>query len=445
MGQALQSRSGSGLIRILDVSLAELESELVGRGLDSPTSAQSSPDSGEDYVLEVRGWVIGRRLPVKSVQIFQDGRRLWHGAPEIERPDVAAAHEGVPGAGSCGFYASVAAVALDTEFEVQVRAILEDKTRVEIATIRGRRAPIRTSFEPQLKPLMITTLGRTGSSALIRVLDAHPEIVAYRPFQYEPRVGTYWIGVLKALSEPASYRRQIEPAGRLDADWWLGREGRVPARVADDELDRWLGIESVETLAAFCQGRIDGLYRQIADWAGKAHATYFAEKFRPDPVASLMRELYPQGRELIVARDFRDMASSMLAFNEKRGVEGFRRDRAATDVEYIEKNVKNSAGALAKAWQKRSDTSHLVRYEDFVQRPSETLEGVLTYLGLDATEATVDAMLTSAAEPYSPAEAHKTADSADSSIGRWRRDLSPEMQQACDAVLGPALETFGYA
>jgi hypothetical protein len=439
----MRSGSRSGLIQALDVSLTELDPALLGRGLEVP-AANASDATGGTSVLEVTGWALGRSAAVVSVDLVQDGRRLWQGAPEIERPDIAATHDGAPAGGACGFRASIGALALDLEFELRVRAAFEDKSRVEIGRIRGRRDPLRTSFEPHLKPLMVTTLGRTGSSALIRVLDAHPEIVAYRPFQYEPRVGTYWIGVLKALSEPASYRRQLEPAGRLDADWWLGREGRVPGRVADDELERWLGLEGVEGLAAFCQNRIDGLYRQIAGSAGKRRAVYFAEKFRPDPAASLMRELYPEGRELFVARDFRDMASSMLAFNEKRGMEGFRRDRAASDVDFIEKNVKNSAGALADAWRRRSADAHLVRYEDFVQRPKEAVQGVLAYLELDAGDTTVNAMLKSAAEPFSAAESHKTAESAESSIGRWRHDLSPELQRACDDVLGSALETFGY-
>jgi hypothetical protein len=292
---------------------------------------------------------------------------------------------------------------------------------------------------------MITTLGRTGSNALTRVLDAHPQIVAFPPFRYEPRAGTYWMGILRALSEPASYRRQIEAAGRLDALWWLGREGPVPRKTPEGELDRWLGVEGVEALASFCQSRVDALYGQVAEQASKEAAVYFAEKFRPDSAASLMRELHPQGRELIVVRDFRDMLSSMLAFNEKRGVEGFRRDRAASDVEYIEQNIGNSAWALANAWERRSDQAHLVRYEDFVLRPRETLQSLLDYLALDSSEATIDEALGAASKPHQAADAHRTADSPESSIGRWKNDLNADQKRACDAVLGPALETFGYS
>jgi hypothetical protein len=429
--------TGAELIQISDVALAELDPErLVSRGLETGSSA---------YALDVEGWVLGRSLGVVSVELMHERHCLRRVAPGVERPDLGAAHPGLAGIEAGGFYASVSPLALETEFELLVRAALEDKARVEIGTIRGRRATLESSYEPRLEPLMITTLGRTGSNALTRLLNAHPQIVAYRPFQYEPRVGTYWMGVLRALSEPASYRRQLEAGGRLDAGWWLGGDGPVPRQAADPELDRWLGVEAVADLAAYCQSRIEGLYEQIAVTSDKPQAVYFAEKFRPDPAASLMRELYPRGRELIVVRDFRDMFSSMLAFNTKRGVEGFRRDRVSSDIEYVEKNMSNAAWALANVWRRRSATAHLVRYEDFVQRPRETLEALLAYLGLDADEPTMEAALADAARPDAAADAHRTAASPEASIGRWHRDLSPELKRACGEALGGALETFGYA
>jgi hypothetical protein len=379
------------------------------------------------------------------VELIHERNCLRRVAADNNRPDLAVSHPDLPGIESSGFYASVSPLALEVEFELLVRAALEDKTRVPIGTIKGGRTPLRTSYEPRLQPLMITTLGRTGSNALTRVLDAHPQIVAFPPFRYEPRVGTYWMGILRALSEPASYRRQIESAGKLDALWWLGREGPVPRKAPDGELDRWLGIEGVAALASFCQSRIDALYGQVAHEAAKPQAVYFAEKFRADSAASLMRELYPEGRELIVVRDFRDMLSSMFAFNEKRGVEGFRRDRAASDVDYIKQNIGNSAWALANAWQRRSDQAHLVRYEDFVLRSRETLASVLDYLGLDSSEGTLDATLLAASQPDEAADAHRTADSPEASIGRWKRDLNDDQKGACEAALGPALETFGYS
>ena len=73
---------------------------------------------------------------------------------------------------------------------------------------------------------MVTTLGRTGSTILMKVLATHPEIVACPPFEHEPRVGTYWLGVMNTLTDPVSYRRQINPTGTIDGTWWVGTSRR---------------------------------------------------------------------------------------------------------------------------------------------------------------------------------------------------------------------------
>ena len=73
---------------------------------------------------------------------------------------------------------------------------------MRIATIAGHREPLRSSYEPELRPLIVTTLGRTGSTWLIHLLGTHPGVTAYRPFSFEPRAATYWTDILASLSEP---------------------------------------------------------------------------------------------------------------------------------------------------------------------------------------------------------------------------------------------------
>jgi len=325
-----------------------------------------------------------------------------------------------------------------------VRARLKDKTRVPIATVRGTRAPLRTSFEPAMRPLMITTLGRTGSTVLVRMLAAHPAIAAYRPFEYEPRVASYWMGVLRRLGDPTSHRRQLAPSGPIDGNWWVGSEPPFPRRIRDAELDEWLAGESVEELAAFCQGRVDALYRRVARLAEREGAPYFAEKLRPDFVPGLVWDLWPDAREVILARDFRDMLSSIFAFNAKRGFPGFRRSVAASDAEFVHERVGRSVAALARAYRERAERAHLVRYEDLVKRPADTARALLEYLELDAPPATVDEMAASVTRRDGESDQHRTVADPAESIGRWRTDLSAELQQAAEATLGEALREFGY-
>src|SRR5439155_9208191 len=190
--------------------------------------------------------------------------------------------------------------------------------------------------------------------------------------------------------------------------------------------------------------RIDTLYRPLASGRDRNDAVYFTEKYIPGSVQPLMWELYPEAREVILVRDFRDMLSSMFAFNEKRGIQGFQRSRAGSDREYVVDTVGKSIAALLRDWQARSGRAHVVRYEDLVTTPVETLTGILQYLGLDSKELIVQAMAACASETTPEMEWHQTAESSSSSIGRWRRDLGPELHAVAQETFGPALEAFGY-
>jgi hypothetical protein len=430
----------SPLTQITEVLPTPQGGALAAFALDSPQAGVAA----DTYALDLRGWVVGAESPVASVLVLRDGLLLRRLPIEIDRPDVAAGHPELPQAQRSGFFGTLSALALGTSFELQLEVRLEDGRRLPLALVRGTREPLRSPFEPRRQPLLLTTLGRTGSTAVVRMLAAHPEIVAYRPFEYEPRVATYWIGVFRALSDPASYRRQLAPTGTIDGTWWLGEQTPLPRPIRDPALDPWLDASAIGELAGVAQQRIERLYTEVAAAGGRPDAPFFVEKYRADAVPELMLELYPGAREVMLVRDFRDMIASMFAYNEKRGRQGFRRDRATSDHDYIVNDVGVSVNALAGAWARRSGTAHLLRYEDLVLRPEETVQALLAHLGLDAGPSAVEPMLGSLLARDSGSEGHRTVPDPRESIGRWRRDLSDEVAAACAEALGRPLETFGY-
>ncbi len=427
-----------------EISAVEVHSpageDLWGFHIDSPLTGATH----EAYSFDVRGWVLGRRARVTAVELKDGPRLLWRVPTEIARPELAAEYPEAQDAGAAGFFTIVNSLNLGQEFEILLRARLDDASRVSVATIRGRRERLRTAFEPAIDPLMVTTLGRTGSTILMKVLATHPEIVAYRPFEHEPRVVSYWLGVLNALTDPVSYRRQINPTGSIDGSWWLGNQPPLPRRLRDPRLTHWLDVDAVGEVATFCQSRIEAVYREAAAAAGIDSPRYFAEKVRPDRVPGLTGELYPGAREIILVRDFRDMVASMFAYNAKRGREGFRRDLFEDDATYVLEQVKGSVAAVAAAWGARRESAHLIRYEDLVLDPQNTIEALLRYLGLELgghAEAMTAALF--ARDPET--EGHRTTPDPRASIGRWKDDLSAGARRTCEAALASELETFGYA
>jgi hypothetical protein len=435
------------LIENLDVSLTSLEfNRLWGRNIEIPAIGSQS----EIYAIDLRGWVLGKSSLVVAVEVVSEGDVLQRVPINHRRPDIAKAFPKVVGAENSGFRAMVNVLGLAPNFELFVQAVLEDNSRAPIGEIRGWRRALRSGFQSDLQPLMLTTLGRAGSTWLMCILVQHPRIVAHRPFTYETRVSSYWMHILKALSEPASYLQPIIGSDKSSVNWWLGTELpsgvlKPPEPKMQPEIQQWLGHNGVEALVAFSQERIDAFYRQVAALQRQTKPTYFAEKHDPHTrIPEMIREVYSRAQEVILVRDFRDMVASILAYNAKRGYIGFGREHVANDEEYIYR-MRTSALRLLESWRRRSDKAYLLRYEDLIWQPVETLSALLEYLELDAAPSTVEGMIQKASEevPGLPQQ-HRTSPDADRSIGRWRSDLDPSLKAVCQQAFSDVLEDFGY-
>jgi hypothetical protein len=282
----------------------------------------------------------------------------------------------------------------------------------------------------------------------MRLLAAHPGVVAYDRPPYEVRGGKYWLHVLKTLAAPT------DPRKRVGAPMEFHREplaaGGNPfysaAFAAWPDVEAWSGSTYVTELAAFCQRSIDGWYLATARAQGQPMEplVYFAEKHFPDVYPRLLRELYPGARELFLVRDFRDMIASMQAYNARRGFGDFGRESAQSDAIWLDE-LRRGVAALRDAWRDRGERGSLVRYEELVRDPAATLPPFLTALGLDATPETVRRLIVAAAPDAPELRGHGTAGSPEASIGRWRTDLAPELRLAVEETFGDLLREFGYA
>jgi hypothetical protein len=110
---------------------------------------------------------------------------------------------------------------------------------------------------------------------------------------------------------------------------------------------------------------------------------------------------------------------------------------------------------MADAWRTRGERAHLLRYEDLVFKPEETLAELLGYLQLEASPATIARMLDvgSQAAPNLPGtsftpqalvDQHRTTGDLESSIGRWKQE-SDGQRKLYDEVFDEVLSDFGYA
>lgn len=432
------------LFEISSISKLSHPRDLLLQGhIDSPKEG----DKVDSYALNIVGWVRGKEQPPVAIE-FSGGEIEARQFPVILQPKgaTAALANGGPSAHR-GYRFALSVLPFPRDFHLKLAAVFHENIRVPFATIQGKRQAFRTNNSPRLNPIIMTNLGRCGSTWLTALLGQHPNILVYQPFRYEPRVGSYWMEVFGSLSEPRSYLETIR--GEIqDKHWWTGenRQAPWPLLRKGERLEKYLTRTAVESLAALCQERIESFYDEVALEDGKSNPEYFAERYygKSKFAMRVMWELYPKTREVIMIRDFRDMVCSMLAFNKKTGLALFGRGEANSDEEYI-RNISGSIAGLLHSWKNRQDRAFLLRYEDLIGNPEKTFQSLAHYLGVDARLETVQEVFRRAIE-FAPERQtrHKTTRAPNESIGRWRRDLDPALQAACADSFGEILDEFGY-
>jgi hypothetical protein len=397
------------------------------------------------YDVEFAGWVLGNSQPVKEIEIHQGGAILRKAPLDQQRPDVAREYPNAPGSGLSGFRTWVSVVGLEPGADLQMRAVLADGSRSRLGGVTLRHQPVQSGFEPRLQPLMLTTMGRAGTTWTMRLLSEHPEIVVHRWHPYELRTARYWWHMLKTLSEPRDPHHSAQADHFQTNKLWVGYNPFYPEPITvTPGLGEWMGRDYVEELARFCQRCAEETYLRIAAGQGQSNVRYMAEKHRADNLPWLVWELYPRAKEIFLVRDFRDVFSSMLAFNEKFGRRAFGPAHIETDADFANFLRNSTIRNLSRSWPKRQDRAHLIRYEDLITRPKEILHEVLNYLELDASDATIVGMIERASTENPEMNQHLTSSDVSTSLGRWKSSLSPELQSVANTAFGDVLEQFGY-
>ena len=376
-------------VRIEEVTLTPVHPDrLADRDLDHPRVDATPPENASDiYALKVSGWAIGKRQPVTHFELVHRGVTL-ETVPALPGDDELAGKVEL----------AVSSLDLPYTFRVAVRAVLGDETRARIATLSGTRAPLPGAPGPGPSPVLVTTIGRSGSTAVTNLLCHHPDFAGYRSWDTETRVVSYWTAVLRGLARPASYERQLQqPGGPGWANWWVGAQLPNPEIPDDDPALPALGRDSVEALAEFCRARIGFVGSSLAAVSGKPGARYFVEKAQID-----QRAVRRRGRRRnSTLGPARSCSSATCATSRARcsrtrarqAFEGFGPQPDASIEDTIRWLSDIGAVNLVAYAERRGPRAHLLRYEDLITRPEATLTDVLEHIGADARAQTVADML----------------------------------------------------
>ncbi len=424
-------------LEVLTVSIPEeLPEGLRAARIRSPEAGASS----DGFTLEVAGLVITDGGRARTVELLCQGMIVRELPVTFPRKGLAGLYPGAPDTLECGFRGAVGALQLPTEFELELVVVRDDGRRFNLGSIRGRRARPQASFEPTLRALMVTSMGRTGTVWLMRMLASHPGIVIQPHHTYEMWPAQYWAHMLKVLSSPADHERSVTSRSFEHDLWHVGQNPfYLQAGPVRGELAAWLAGGHVNKLASFCLSNVEDWYR-IAARAQSKEPTYFAEKnFVFGPIQNLdVADLYPDTRELFSVRDLRDVACSLLSFFRDRWTErGYDNERALDEI------IVPWARNLVASWRARGEQARLVRYEDLVLEPAGTVRGVLDHLGLDCSDEMVDRLLAAGSDP-SKFSSHGTSATLAKTLGRWAREGDEAFRDKLNELFHDGLIEFGY-
>jgi hypothetical protein len=156
--------------------------------------------------------------------------------------------------------------------------------------------------------------------------------------------------------------------------------------------------------------------------------------------ADEVREAFPAASFVYMVRDPRDVAISMYHYRPGRP-----RRRPARDVAWVSLNWRESVQRAALEAARDPDRYLIVRYENLVERPRRTVEGLCQILGLEFEDRMLEPdefpgfVRSRTAGPFGSQEGiNRTA------LGRHHGRLAPRKRWISEWLLDAHMRRFGY-
>jgi hypothetical protein len=383
--------------------------------------------------FSVAGWVADRDDWSKShtVEILVKGRGRSVCKAADFRSKLDEFHPDATGRYAFRFYFPTPLSMYD-EHEVSVR--VTDTTYFLIqpqASIQAIKADPDVSVHRPNGPILLSTTGRTGSTAVMAVLARHPNIVVAgtRPFEIE--LGCYYAYALRTLIANGDHDKSLRTDNITAAEnrFNIGfnpyfKPGHGEVFGDPMALERYMTGRLPARLGSAFREIILDYYEEVARDQENDYPIYFAEKSLPEQDSRRgIRYMFPKVREVVLIRDLRDVVCSSTSSS------GAAFDRALTATATAAKQLQ------AIEAQKDSSTMFL-RYEDFVLDNAVAIDRLFRFLGLAPMASDEQGMSDLFAT-------HATSSTPAASIGRWKKDLTTEQLKKCE-ILDPFLDYFEY-
>jgi hypothetical protein len=298
--------------------------------------------------------------------------------------------------------------------------------------------------EGALEPILVDYFTRDGSTLMMRLLATSPQIAVGGRYPYEHKYFAYlyrWARLPDRRQWPRDFWNGAHLASLAQEDYlpflgpppWLPRDLLEPGQGGEDISDY-----SFRMIWAEFSRRAVAHTREQREAPG-ADVRYYAEKHLTSWKVNL--DDLPSVRLVALLRDPRDTYISITAFRDKLREAGQRgqmgRQSGESNEAWLARFLQRQKERLR--WINlalREGTVPVFRYEDLVLDLPGQARRIEDWLGvrLDPAAVTKDDSL----------RIHVSADTPESSIGRWQSEMPAELAKRFNNELGVELKALGF-
>lgn len=224
-----------------------------------------------------------------------------------------------------------------------------------------------------LSPLPLFTPGRSGGTYMMKILLQFDEITIVNFFPYEMRFFLYMLSLANQLHD-------VAPSSMLN-NFVTGQPFNVHVdKLLNDQKEyphvaEWYRDKFFKNSSDYVIKQVQQFYSSVSIDSGKGEARYFCEKSSPY-YHELIDSMYPSFKSIILVRNpINNYVSFKKFFPNHINTE----EDAVTWIE----GLKNKFSKYRELIHRHEKRVLLLKYEDLITSPLETILSIQKFLGLD--------------------------------------------------------------
>jgi hypothetical protein len=261
----------------------------------------------------------------------------------------------------------------------------------------------------EYNPIFVASTGRAGSSLMMKILAAHPEIIVRSLFPYEARSYQY------------AYIHSIEQKNVANLPYinWEGIEYRL-FQGNDQESLAWSQQLKLEKGFQLPLDLVDKYYHFVSQVEEKTEAKFFAEKLVGLPLVKKIITTINNYKIVFIQRDPRDTFFSIKSFNKKRGFLSFGEGQGDKN---LFANLVSYYKICEQFKQKLTPDKYIdVKYEQIIANKITQTAKLYSQLEVGSGDREILRAIKYAFAESPESLEHKTSSDIQSSLSRWKQE-----------------------